>query len=107
MSSKYDWSQIKSALVEFAENLPVEFSSCVLIGGGAALAYRAALQSFNLAHLISANTNTEDFGWVLRDADFVSTEVGADEIAVVKLHQGSVRKARNLFHLSKRFQRSF
>ena len=29
-SNKYDWGQIKSALIEFAESLPVEFSAFYL-----------------------------------------------------------------------------
>jgi hypothetical protein len=71
-SKKHDWLHIKAALADFSQQRPHEFASCILIGGAAALAYRAGLQASNLSDFVVNYPLEDDSRWVSSDADFIN-----------------------------------
>ncbi len=68
----YDWEKIRAALKQLAEDFPAEFSTWVLIGGGACWFYRTTLQEANDPDFRAPPVQPEDeIHWLSKDVDFM------------------------------------
>lgn len=78
----YDWERVRAALKLLAETFPDEFSTWVLIGGGACWFYRQSLQAANDPDFQVPPVRPEDeIHWLSKDVDFMGfTESEATDL---------------------------
>ena len=68
----YDWERVRAALKLLAHEFPAEFSTWVLIGGGACWFYRESLREANDPDFRVTPVRPEDeVHWLSKDVDFM------------------------------------